>query len=192
MDLVEPAGDSAVHHGAADRYLRREHASRRWSWRATGWTWSTSTTTWPRSRILMISARMWRKLIKPLHERIIDVAKAYGIPVMYHCDGALYPLIPELIEMGVDVLNPVQADAAGMEPQRLKDEFGDRLSFHGGIDIIKTLPRGSAEDVRGGGGGRIRVLGRNGGYILASSHHIQSDTPLANVFAMYDMALRNQ
>ena len=92
---------------------------------------------------LMISARMWRRVIKPLHQRIIDVAKAYGKPVMYHCDGALYPLIPELIEMGVDVLNPVQADAAGMDPQRLKDEFGDRLSFHGGIDIIKTLPRGT-------------------------------------------------
>ncbi|GIK72807.1 MAG: uroporphyrinogen decarboxylase [Chloroflexota bacterium] len=139
---------------------------------------------------LMISARMWRRLIKPLHQRIIDVAKAYNKPVMYHCDGALYPLIPELIDMGVDVLNPVQADAAGMEPQRLKDEFGDRLCFHGGIDIIKTLPRGTVADVRAEVAERIRVLGRNGGYILASSHHIQSDTPLDNIFAMYDLALR--
>jgi uroporphyrinogen decarboxylase len=141
---------------------------------------------------LMISARMWRRVIKPLHQRIIDVAKAYGKPVMYHCDGALYPLIPELIEMGVDLLNPVQADAAGMDPQRLKDEFGDRLSFHGGIDIIKTLPRGSVDDVKAEVAERMRVLGRNGGYILASSHHIQSDTPLANVSAMYDLAGRTQ
>jgi uroporphyrinogen decarboxylase len=139
---------------------------------------------------LMISARMWRRFIKPLHTRIIDVAQAWGIPVMYHCDGALYPLIPELIEMGVDVLNPVQADAAGMDPQRLKDEFGDRLSFHGGIDIIKTLPRGTTDDVRAEVAERIRVLGRNGGYVLASSHHIQADTPLENVFAMYDLAER--
>ena len=77
-----------------------------------------------------------------------------------------------------------------MDPQRLKDEFGDRLSFHGGIDIIKTLPRGTVADVRAEVAERIRVLGRNGGYVLASSHHIQSDTPLANVFAMYDLALR--
>jgi uroporphyrinogen decarboxylase len=141
---------------------------------------------------LMISARMWRRVIKPLHQRIIDVAKAYGKPVMYHCDGALYPLIPGLIEMGVDLLSPVQADAAGMDPQRLKDEFGDRLSFHGGIDIIKTLPRGSVDDVKAEVAERMRVLGRNGGYILASSHHIQSDTPLANVYAMYDLAGRTQ
>ena len=65
-----------------------------------------------------------------------------------------------------------------MDPQRLKDEFGDRLSFHGGIDIIKTLPRGSVDDVKAEVAERMRVLGRNGGYILASSHHIQSDTPL--------------
>lgn len=141
---------------------------------------------------LMISARMWRRLIKPLHQRIIDVAKAYGKPVMYHCDGALYPLIPELIDMGVDLLNPVQADAAGMDPQRLKDEFGDRLSFHGGIDIIKTLPRGSVDDVKAEVTARKSVLGKGGGYILASSHHIQSDTPLENVFAMYDLAVRMQ
>lgn len=139
---------------------------------------------------LMISARMWRRFIKPLHQRIIDVAKEFGVPVMYHCDGALYPLIPELIDMGVEVLNPVQADAAGMDPQRLKDEFGDRLSFHGGIDIIKTLPRGTEADVRAEVAERIRVLGRNGGYVLASSHHIQSDTPLANIFAMYEMQTR--
>jgi len=141
---------------------------------------------------LMISARMWRRVIKPLHQRIIDVAKAHGVPVMYHCDGALYPLLPELIDMGVDVLNPVQADAAGMDPQRLKDEFGDRLSFHGGIDIIKTLPKGRVADVKAEVAERRRVLGKNGGYILASSHHIQSDTPLENVFAMYDMDGRSQ
>jgi len=139
---------------------------------------------------LMISARMWRRVIKPLHQRIIDVAKKFGKPVMYHCDGALYPLIPELIDMGIDVLNPVQADAAGMDPQRLKAEFGDRLSFHGGLDIIKTLPRGTVADVQAEVTERINVLGKEGGYILASSHHIQSDTPLDNVFAMYAMEIR--
>ncbi len=139
---------------------------------------------------LMISERMWRKLVRPLHARLIEVAKSYGKPVMYHCDGAIYRLIPEIIDMGVDVLNPVQADAMGMDPQRLKDQFGDRLCFHGGIDIIKTLPRGTVDDVRHEVSERIRVLGKGGGYVMASSHHIQSDTPLENVFAMYDLALR--
>jgi uroporphyrinogen decarboxylase len=139
---------------------------------------------------LMMSHDMWRKYIRPKHAQIIDVARSYGVPVMYHCDGAIYPLIPELIDMGVEVLNPIQADAAGMEPAHLKAEFGDRLSFHGGIDIIQTLPKGTVEDVRAEVYERICVLGQGGGYILASSHHIQSDTPLENVFAMYDVALR--
>jgi uroporphyrinogen decarboxylase len=139
---------------------------------------------------LMISPSMWRTFVRPCHARLIELAKAYNIPVMYHCDGAIYPLIPELIELGVDLLNPIQTDAKGMAPKRLKEEFGDRLSFHGGIDIIKTLPRGSAEEVRAEVRERIQVLGRNGGYIVASSHHIQADTPLENILAMYELPLR--
>lgn len=139
---------------------------------------------------LMISQQMWESFLRPCHEKIIAIAKSFDVPVMYHSDGALYPLIPELIEMGVDVLNPIQADAKGMDPQRLKDEFGSRISFHGGIDIIDTLPNGTTEDVRQEVRERIRVLGAGGGYVMASSHHIQSDTPLDNVYAMYDTSLR--
>ena len=139
---------------------------------------------------LLVSPRMWRKYIRPRHQKIIDVAKSYGIPVLYHCDGAVYPLIPELIEMGIDVLNPIQADAAGMDPQNLKNEFGGKLSFHGGIDIIKTLPTGTVQDVRDEVRSRIEILGQDGGYVMASSHHIQSDTPVENVLAMYDPDLR--
>ncbi|MCZ2153248.1 MAG: hypothetical protein LC114_05000 [Bryobacterales bacterium] len=139
---------------------------------------------------LMISKKMWREFIQPYHQRIIDVAKQYSQSVMYHSDGAMYQLIPELIDMGIDVLNPIQVDAEGMAPQRLKDEFGDRLSFHGGIDIIDTLPRGTTDDVRREVRDRVTVLGCSGGYVMASSHHIQSDTPLENVLAMYELALR--
>ncbi len=139
---------------------------------------------------LLISRSMWAEFIRPCHERIIAVARQYHKTVMYHSDGALRPLLPDLIDMGVDVLNPVQADAKGMEPEGLKADFGDKLVFHGGIDIIKTLPQGTVEDVRREVSERIRVLGRNGGYVLCSSHHIQSDTPLENVLAMYDLALR--
>lgn len=139
---------------------------------------------------LMISKKMWQEYVRPCHERIIAVAREYGKPVMYHCDGALYPLLPGMVDMGVNLLNPIQPDAKGMDPERLKAEFGDRLSFHGGIDIIKTLPRGTVDDVRNEAAERIRVLGRNGGYVMCSSHHIQSDTPLENVFALYDIANR--
>lgn len=139
---------------------------------------------------LLISSDMWAEFIRPNHARIVDVAKQYGVPVMYHSDGAMRALIPELIDLGVDVLNPIQADAVGMEPDALKQDFGDKLCFHGGIDIIETLPRGTVEDVRQEIQDRIRILGRDGGYVLASSHHIQSDTPLENVLAMYDLALR--
>lgn len=141
-------------------------------------------------RSLMISQKMWEKHVKPCHQRIIDAAKAHDKRVMYHCDGALRPLVPALVDMGVDLLNPVQADAPGMEPRGLKDEFGDRLSFHGGIDIIDTLPNGTPDDVRAEVRERIDVLGEGGGYVMASSHHIQSDTPLENVFAMYEEDLR--
>lgn len=142
------------------------------------------------ARSLMISPTMYRAMVRPCHERLIAVAKKYHKPVMYHCDGAIGFLIPDLIEMGIDLLNPLQPDAPGMDAARLKREFGARLSFHGGIDIIQTLPRGTVAEVRTEVQERVNVLGQDGGYVLCSSHHIQSDTPVANILAMYDPALR--
>ncbi len=139
---------------------------------------------------LLLSVKMWRSTIRPRQARIIEAAKKWGIPVMYHTDGAAYKIIPELIDMGVDVLNPVQPRVKGMEFDRLKNEFGNALSFHGGIDIVKTLPSGSEEDVRGEVRENIRILGKDGGYVMASSHHIQAGTPLANIMAMYELHLR--
>ncbi len=139
---------------------------------------------------LMISREMWRELVRPRHARLIEVAQKFAKPVMYHCDGALAPLIPDLIDMGVDVLNPVQPGAKGMDFAWLKETFGDRLAFHGGIDIVNTLPRGTVEDVRAEVRERVRVLGKGGGYIMAGSHHFQPDTPLANIRAMYEPELR--
>lgn len=139
---------------------------------------------------LLISPQTWRDEVRPHHERLVELAHSYGVPVMYHCDGAIYRLIPELIELGIDVLNPIQPDAKDMDGYRLKSEFGDRLSFHGGIDIMKTLPQGTPEEVAAEVRDRVEVLGRGGGYILCSSHHIQSDTPVENVITMYDPSLR--
>ncbi|MBI4670999.1 MAG: hypothetical protein HY741_04950 [Chloroflexi bacterium] len=142
------------------------------------------------ARSLMISPTMWREMVKPCHEKIIAVAKKYNKPVMYHCDGAIAALIPELIDMGIDLLNPIQPDSPGMECNRLKRDFGARLSFHGGLDIIKTLPRGRVDEVRAEVRERVNILGAQGGYVMASSHHIQSDTPVENILAMYETGLR--
>ena len=139
---------------------------------------------------LLISKEIWRRLIRPHHARIIEVARAHDKKVMYHCDGAIRPLIPELIEMGIDLLNPIQVSARGMDPAQLKREFGDRLSFHGGIDIVQTLPSGFREDIEREVRERVETLGAQGGYILAGTHHIQAETPLRNVLAMYEVALR--
>jgi uroporphyrinogen decarboxylase len=139
---------------------------------------------------LLISKNMWRRLIKPFHQRIVEVARQAGKLVMYHTDGAIHSIIPELIDMGVDILDPIQPTAKDMIPENLKAEFGDCLSFHGGVDIVRTLPLGTPLDVRSEVIQRARTMGIGGGYILSSSHHIQSDTPLENVLAMYETDLR--
>ena len=141
---------------------------------------------------LMVSKKMWKEYVRPYHARLIEVARRYGKPVMYHTDGAIYPLIPDFIEMGVDVLNPIQPDAKGMEMDKLKAEFGDRLTFHGGIDIMRTLPKGTPAQVAAEVQDRVRVLGPGGGYILCSSHHIQPDTPIQNVITLYDPKWRSR
>ena len=139
---------------------------------------------------LLISKKMWRTFIRPCHQKLIDVAKQHQKQVMYHTDGAVRPLIPELIEMGVDVLNPIQPGTAGMEPEALKRDFGAALSFHGGVDIVGLLPKADPADVRAAARLLARELGKDGGFIMAGSHHIQCDTPLENIFALYDLANR--
>jgi len=132
---------------------------------------------------------MWRDMIKPQLKRIADVGKANGLPVAYHCCGALKPIIPDLIEIGIDILNPVQCNCPGMNPADLKKEFGNRLSFMGGVDTQELLPHGSADAVRRA---TLRLIegmtADGGGYILAASHTVPPETPDANIFAMYAAA----
>ena len=105
---------------------------------------------------------------------------------LYISCGAIYPLIGAMAdELGIDVLNPLQPRVAGMGAARIKREFGNRLSFYGAVDIQQTLPRGALQEVRAEAQERCRVLGRGGGYICASAHYIQADTPLENIVAMY-------
>ena len=138
---------------------------------------------------MMLSPRAWRALIKPHLARVFAVGKAHGLPVAFHCCGALRPIIPDLIEIGMDVLNPVQSNCPGMDPLELKQEFGSRTAFMGGVDTQDLLPNGSALQVRRATERLLAgMTADGGGYILAASHTISPETPDENIFAMYEAA----
>jgi uroporphyrinogen decarboxylase len=141
-------------------------------------------------RALLISVPMFREFIVPHLKRLVDVCHAAGVKFMAHSCGAIRPVIPELIALGVDILDPIQVTAAGMEPAALKRDFGDRLAFHGGISTQRTLPFGTPEDVRRAVCETTAALGAGGGYILAATHDISADTPPENILAMYEPELR--
>ena len=105
-------------------------------------------TTSPGSSSMVMSPAAWRDMIKPLMAELFAVGKARGLWVAYHCCGALRPIIPDLVEIGLDVLNPVQAGCPGMDPLELKREFGDRLAFMGGVDTQGLLPFAGPAEVR--------------------------------------------
>jgi len=133
---------------------------------------------------MLISPDMWRKYLKPRMADLISSLRQINprIKIAYHTDGVVYPIIPELIEIGIDVLNPVQPKA--MDPLRLKQEHGERLCFWGSLDIQETLPFGSPEDVRQEVVARLKTIGRDGGLIIGPTHNLQLDTPLENFWAM--------
>lgn len=137
---------------------------------------------------LLISPRMWRKYILPRHQRLNQAIRSarYPVKIIYHSCGAVLPLIgPFVDDMGIDILNPLQPRADGMDMEQIKKEFGGRLSFHGAVDIQHTLPHGTPDEVQNEVRERCQVLGRGGGYICTSAHYIQADTPLENIIAMY-------
>jgi uroporphyrinogen decarboxylase len=118
--------------------------------------------------------------------RMIQLAHEAGVYVFTHSDGAIRKIIPELIEIGIDLLNPIQWRCKGMERDGLKRDFGDRLIFHGGVDNQQTLPFGTVDDVRREVIDNMEIMGRGGGYILAPCHNIQSVSPVENIIAMYE------
>lgn len=135
---------------------------------------------------MMMSPRTWRALVKPELERCFAVGKVRQLPVAYHCCGALRPIIPDLIEIGLDVLNPIQSNCPGMDSLELKREFGAQISFMGGVDTQYLLPRGTAGEVARATAQLIEgMTSDGGGFILAASHTIPPETPDENIFAMY-------
>lgn len=139
-----------------------------------------------------LSPKLFKELVYPYYKQGLDwIHHNTPYKVFMHNDGAIFDLIPILIEMGVDILNPVQTTAKGMDPLRLKQEFGDRLVFWGGAcDCQQTLPFGTPEQVAQEVETNLRTLGPGGGYVFASVHNIQANVPPQNIVAMFDTALR--
>lgn len=136
-----------------------------------------------------ISPDIYRKYIKPRQKKLYDmIKKKTKAKLFYHSCGGIYPFISDLIEIGVDILNPIQVSAEGMNTERLKKEFGKELIFWGGIDTQYILPYGSPKEVKDEVRHRIEDLAPGGGYVLNSVHNIQPDVPPENVVAMFDVA----
>ena len=140
---------------------------------------------------LFVSPDMWKLFFKPIVKRFSDLGHDYGMKTMFHSCGSVWSIIPDLIDVGVDALNPVQTRAAGMDLAVLKRDFGDTIAFHGAIDHQHILPFGTEEDVRTEVRRVIDTLAPRGGYCLAASHDLMlADFPTGNVIAMYDEAHR--
>lgn len=137
-------------------------------------------------RGMMISRATWAKWLKPRLAQVITAAREVNpdVLVFYHSDGDCRAVIPELIEIGVDILNPVQPEC--MDPAEIKRLYGDRLAFWGTIGTQTTMPFGSPDDVRREVITRIETVGRGGGLLLGPSHLLQDDVPWANVLAFFD------
>jgi uroporphyrinogen decarboxylase len=134
---------------------------------------------------MLISPNMWRNYFKDCYRQVYSELKAVNpdVIIMQHCDGAVAPILGDWIEVGLEVFNPVQPNVPGHDPEDLKSQFGDRLSFWGAIDQQKLLPFGTPEQIDADVKAKIAVLGRDGGYMCAPAHIIQSDAPMENIEA---------
>lgn len=137
---------------------------------------------------LMMDEDTFRKIFKPrIKEMFYEYRKVNpDIKLAWHSCGAIKPLIPDFIELGLDILNPIQPLASGMDPQELKNRFGNDLIFFGGICVQEILPNGTTQEVKNEVIRRADILGKNGGYIIAPAHNIQEDTPVENILTLFE------
>ena len=128
---------------------------------------------------------MFREFVAPYLREVFDRIHELGGKALFHSCGAIEGFIPDLIELGVDLLDPIQPTGPEMAPEHLKAKYGDRLCFHGGIDMQHLLPRGTVEEVRAEARRYCDVLGAGGGYVLSPAHLFQPDVPPENILAVY-------
>ena len=133
---------------------------------------------------MLIAPKQWRQFLKSRMANFISTLKEINpsVKIAYHSDGNIYLIIPDLIDIGLDVLNPIQP--ACIDPVKVKKDFGDKLCFWGTIDEQHTLPFGTPADVEKEVKERLKTIGKNGGLIISPTHHVQLDTPLENFWAM--------
>ncbi len=137
----------------------------------------------------LIGMELYREFYAPHHKRFIDLCREFGIKVFHHDDGSCRPFLPLLVEMRIDILNPIQWTCPGMDMAGLKAEFGKRICFHGAVENQRILPFGTPAEVRAEVRHCIDSLASDGtGYILAPCHNLQVNTPVENIIAMYDEA----
>ena len=139
-------------------------------------------------RGLFISPEIYRELYKPFHKKLNDWIHEYTPwKIFYHSCGSIVGILEDLVEIGVDIINPVQCSAAGMDPSWLKEKYGDKLVFWGGgVDTQRTLPFGTPEEVRNEVAERIHIFAPGGGFVFSAIHNIQPNTPVENILAMFE------
>ncbi len=135
---------------------------------------------------MLISPEMWKKFLKPTYKKIFGLAKEFDLYVWFHSCGAIMPVVGELIDIGMDIWETVQAHLPGNGPVQLKRKYGKNITFFGAINTQQTLPFGTPEDVRREVRERINILGKNGGYICGPDHHIKPHFPVENVVSMIE------
>lgn len=137
---------------------------------------------------LLISLPLWRKLIKPHLKKLYSLAKRYGLCITHHSCGSIVGVLPDLIELGLNAIEPIQVRAKNMNFDNLVKEFAGKLVLQGSIDTQQTLPFGNSEDVASEVKSRIALFKKNGGFVLGSSQQLLADIPLENIFTMYETA----
>lgn len=139
---------------------------------------------------LFLSPDHYRELIRPHHVRLNKVLREYPVFILYHSCGAILPLIEDFIKLPIDILNPLQPTAAGMDLRVIKERFGDQVAFHGGIDIQHLLRETDRDRMKEEIERIISILGSQGGYIMAPTHYLQADIPLDNILTLYQQIER--
>ena len=139
---------------------------------------------------LQVHPDTYREVIKPRHARFLRQVKEMcpHAKIGFHSCGSVYSVLADLIDVGVQALNPIQVPAGDMDPIRMKREYGDKLAFWGAVDTQHVLPHGTPEDVKAEVERRIAELGEGGGYMLCGVHNLQPDVPIGNILTMYDHA----
>jgi uroporphyrinogen decarboxylase len=136
----------------------------------------------------MLSMKLFNRFVRPYLQRMYNVGKKYAKPVMHHSCGSVAAFIPTFMEMGLNILEPIQVAAAGMDAKELAARYGGKLCFHGSIDTQRTLPFGTPDDVRREVKERVETFKPYGGFTISPSQHLLPEIPTQNIVAMYEAA----